>query len=58
MIKILTKEYREGDQAVKTTVVTFLCIPIFKYKKSSTNNQIVRMLTVVDEPNKKISGFV
>lgn len=58
MIKMLTKEYREGDQAVKTTVVTFLCIPIFKYKKSSTNNQIVRMLTVVDEPNKKISGFV
>ena len=58
MLKVLTSEYREGDQAVKTTVVTFLCIPIFKYKKSSTNNQIVRMLTVVDKPNKKISGFV
>ena len=31
MLKVLTSEYREGDQAVKTTVVTFLCIPIFKY---------------------------
>lgn len=58
MIKVLTKEYREGDQAVKTTVVTFLYIPIFKYKKTSTNNQAVRMLTVADKPNKKISGFV
>lgn len=38
MIKVLTSEYREGDQAVRTTVVTFLCIPIFKYKKSTTNN--------------------
>lgn len=57
MIKVLTKEYREGDQAVKTTVVTFLCIPIFKYKKSTTNNKAVALLTTVNQP-KKVTGFV
>ncbi len=54
---MLTKEYREGDLAVKTTEVTFLCIPIFKYKKSTTNNQAVKLLTTVTQP-KKITGFV
>ena len=56
MIKILTKEYREGDQAVRTTVVTFLCIPIFKYKKLTTNNQAVALLTV-NQP-REVKGFV
>ncbi len=57
MIKVLTKEYREGDQAVKATVVTFLCIPLFKYKKSTTNNKAVALLTVTNQP-KKVKGFV
>lgn len=57
MIKILTKECREGDLAVKTTEVTFLCIPIFKYKKTTTNNKAVALLTTVEQP-KKVSGFV
>lgn len=57
MIKVLTKEYREGDQAVKTTVVTFLCIPLFKYKKSTTNNKAVTLLTVTNQP-KEVKGFV
>lgn len=57
MIKVLTKEYREGDQAVKTTMVTFLCIPIFKYKKSTTNNKAVALLTIMNQP-KKVKGFV
>lgn len=57
MIKVLTKEYREGDQAVKTTVVTFLCIPLFKYKKSTTNNKAVALLTVTNQP-KEVKGFV
>lgn len=57
MIRILTKEYREGDQAVKTTVVTFLCIPLFKYKKSTTNNKAVALLTVTNKP-KEVIGFV
>lgn len=57
MIKILTKEYREGDLAVKTTEVTFLCIPIFRYKKSTTNNQAVKLLTSISQPT-KVKGFV
>lgn len=57
MIEVLTKEYREGDQAVKTTVVTFLYIPLFKYKKSTTNNKAVALLTVANQP-KEVKGFV
>lgn len=57
MIKVLTKEYREGDLAVKTTEVTFLCIPLFKYKKSTTNNKVVALLTTMQQPT-KIKGFV
>jgi hypothetical protein len=57
MIKILTKESREGDLAVKTTEVTFLCIPIFKYKKTTTNNKAVALLTVVNQPT-KVTGFI
>ena len=57
MIKVLTKEYREGDLAVKTTEVTFLCIPIFRYRKSTTNNQAVKLLTTVTQPT-KVKGFV
>ena len=57
MIKVLTKEYREGDLAVKTTEVTFLYIPIFRYKKTSTNNKAVAQLTIVKQPS-NIRGFV
>lgn len=57
MIKVLTKEYREGDLAVKTTEVTFLCIPLFKYKKSTTNNKTVALLTTMQQPT-KIKGFI
>lgn len=57
MIKVLTKEYREGDLAVKTTEVTFLYIPIFRYRKTTTNNLAVKQLTVVQQPS-KVNGFV
>lgn len=57
MIKVLTKECREGDLAVKTTEVTFLCIPIFKYRKSTTNNKIVAAMTTVQQPS-KVKGFL
>lgn len=36
MIKMLTNEYREGGSAVKVIVVTFLSIPIFKYRAVTT----------------------
>lgn len=57
MIKVLTNEYREGDLAVKTTEVTFLCILIYKYKKTTTNNKAVALLTVQNQPT-KVKGFV
>lgn len=57
MIKVLTDEHREGDLAIRTTKVTFLCIPIFKYKKSTTNSKAVALLTTVNQPT-KIKGFV
>ena len=56
MVKIFTKECREGDLAVKTTEVTFLCIPILRYKKTTTNNKAVAILTTVAQPT-KITGF-
>lgn len=56
MIRVLTEEYREGDLAVRTSVVTFFHVPIYKYKKTSTNNQAVKQLTGVPQP-KKVIGF-
>lgn len=55
MIKVITDEYREGDNAVKTTSITFFGIPIFKYKKLTTNNKAVALLTVQKETT--IKGF-
>ncbi len=52
MIRVLTKEYREGDLAIKSTEVTFLCIPIFSYKKTTTNNKAVELLTAQKQPTK------
>lgn len=56
MIKKVTQEYREGNLAVKTTIISFLCIPIFKFRETTTNNTVVSQLTVIKELN-KIKGF-
>lgn len=57
MIKVFTKEYREGDLAVKSTEISFLCIPIFKYRKSTANNKLVALLTTIKQ-SKTIKGFL
>ena len=57
MTKILSKEYKEGDQAVLITEVTFLGIPIFKCKRTTTNNQVVSTLISINQPT-EIKGFV
>jgi hypothetical protein len=57
MISIVTQEYREGNLAVRTTVITFLCIPIFKFRKTSTNNWLVSQLTTIKEVT-KVKGFI
>lgn len=56
MIERVTQEYREGNLAVRTTVVTFLRIPIFKSKKTSTNNSAVSQLTTIKKST-KVKGF-
>lgn len=58
MIKMVTQEYKEGDLAIRTIVVTFLCIPIFKFKKTSTNNVVVGQFTPIKEKEiVKVKGF-
>ena len=54
MIKVITDEYREGDNAVKTTSITFFGMPIFMYKKLTTNNKAVALLTVQKETTIKV----
>lgn len=55
MIKVITDEYREGDNAVKTTSITLFGIPMFRYKKLTTNNKTVALLTV--QKKTTIKGF-
>lgn len=56
MIEVITQEYREGNLAVRTTIVTFLRIPIFKSSKTSTDNVAVRQLTAIKE-SIQVKGF-
>lgn len=57
MIKVITNEYREGDLAVQVTVITFFNIPIFKSRKTTTNNVAVMRLTT-SKQSLNIKGFV
>lgn len=57
MIEIVIQEYREGNLAVRTTVVTFLCIPIFKFRKTFNKNVAVEQLTPIKEVT-KVKGFI
>ena len=54
MIETVKKEYREGDNAVRTTSITFFGIPIFRSKEITTNNDIVELLTVQKKTTTKI----
>lgn len=56
IIEIVTQEYREGNLAVRTTIVTLLCIPIFKFRKTPTNNVAVKQLTAIKE-SIEVKGF-
>ena len=56
MIKVITKEYSEGDLAVQDTIITFFNVPIYKHKKTTTNRQVVAILTNTKQQT-KIKGF-
>ena len=55
MIETVKKEYSKGDNAVRTTSITFYGIPIFRSKEITTNNDIVELLTV--QKKTTIKGF-
>lgn len=45
MVKMIVKEYRQGDQGVNDIIVKLFGLPIFKYKKTTTNYTVVALLT-------------
>lgn len=57
LIKVNRDEFREGYLGVRTWLITFLGIPIFRARLTSTNNQAVRQLTVIEEKRTRIVGF-
>lgn len=50
MINIKIKEYGEEDAVTRTITVTLFCIPIFSYKKTSTNRVAVNQF---NKPKRK-----
>lgn len=56
MIKVYSREYVEDSKGVREFKITFIGITIFKRKDLTTNNEVVRQLTVV-KPSNKIIGF-
>ena len=56
MINIKIKEYGEEDIVTRTITVTRFCIPIFSYKKTSTNRVVVNQFNKPEE-RIKIKGF-
>ena len=56
MINIRIKEYGEEDIVTRTITVTLFYIPIFSYKKTSTNRVTVNQFNKPEE-RIKIKGF-
>ena len=49
MINIRIKEYGEENIVTRTITVTLFCIPIFSYKKTSTNRVAVNQFNKLEE---------
>ena len=56
MINIKIKEYGEEDIVTRTITITLFYIPIFSYKKTSTNRVAVNQFNKPEE-RIKIKGF-
>lgn len=56
MINIRIKEYGEGDIVTRIITITLFYIPIFSYKKTSTNRVAVNQFNKPEEII-KIKGF-
>ena len=50
-------EYREGYLCVRDYKITFLGIPVYRAKFTSTNNEALRKLTIIKESQLHIKGF-
>lgn len=57
IIKMTKDEYREGYLCVRTCKITFLGIPIYRSKITTTNNDALRKLTVLEESQLHVVGF-
>ena len=56
IVKMDRNEYRNGRLAVRDYRITFLGIPIYVARFTSTNNEALRKLTVLQEKS-TFSGF-
>lgn len=56
MIKQETKEYSEDGLAVRIIQITLFGVPIYRFKKTSTNEAAVAQLTTAPKPT-KVKGF-
>lgn len=56
MIDMVSQEYAEDNLAVRTIVITFFHIPIFKFRKTSTNCMTIRQLTPIKKRT-QLKGF-
>lgn len=57
MVKQETKEYSEDGLAVRTIQVTIFGVPIYKFKKTSTNQAAVAQLSSAKK-SVKVKGFI
>lgn len=57
IIKMTRNEYREGHLCIRDYEVTFLGIPIYRARFTTTNNEALRKLTIVKESQVHITGF-
>ena len=57
IVKMTRNEYREGFLCVRDYKITFLGIPIYRARFTSTNNEALRNLTILNESQLHIKGF-
>lgn len=57
IVKMDRNEYRNGILAVRDYRITFLGIPIYVARFTSTNNEALRKLTVLQEKSLRVCGF-
>lgn len=57
IIKMTRNEYRKDYFCVRDYKITFLGIPIYRARFTTTNNEALRKLTVLKESQLHIKGF-